>query len=325
MITPVGCFVCGALLDRLGRRPVLMVLNVPFFAGWLLLALTPEPASSHTAQLYAGRLLTGLATGLASVPATIYLGETSLPKLRSTFVTWTSLSISLGIMVVYALGASMPNEGWRGVSAVCVALPVISVVLTWFLVPESPSWLAMKGRNPEPALRKLRGIGNKETLPSDVQQELDKLRQAMKVVNTGIENTQSDMNANVTRITSSPLDSEAQASDCKTVDASLEKDSKSHVISTSSDNLINTKKEIGVYNQLKVIGQLIKEPSVWKPLFVLNGYFFFMHFSGIYVVVYYAVDIVTDAGVKIDPYIATVILGAVQFVSSLVVSFVVTR
>jgi hypothetical protein len=69
----------------------------------------------------------------------------------------------------------------------------------------------------------------------------------------------------------------------------------------------------------------LRLPQVWKPLFVLNAYFFFQQFSGIYVVVYYAVDIVLQAGVSVDEYVCAVLLGVVQLVAGVAVSFALTR
>jgi hypothetical protein len=66
-------------------------------------------------------------------------------------------------------------------------------------------------------------------------------------------------------------------------------------------------------------------PQAWKPLCVLNGYFFFQQFSGIYVVVYYAVDIVLQARVSMDEYVVAVLLGVVQLVAGIGVSFALTR
>lgn len=58
--TPLGCLLCGPLLDQFGRRIALMALNVPFALGWLTLALTPSPV--YTPLLYMGRILTGIGT-----------------------------------------------------------------------------------------------------------------------------------------------------------------------------------------------------------------------------------------------------------------------
>jgi MFS family permease len=62
--------VSGPLLDSWGRRAALLSLNVPGLAGWMLIA-TAQVQSGFLWQVYAGRLLTGVSTGMASVPATV--------------------------------------------------------------------------------------------------------------------------------------------------------------------------------------------------------------------------------------------------------------
>lgn len=54
----------------------------------------------------------GLATGMGSAPATIYSAEMSSDSLRGMFVTWTSISISLGILFVYILGYWLKDD-WK--------------------------------------------------------------------------------------------------------------------------------------------------------------------------------------------------------------------
>ena len=56
--SPLG----GWMIDKIGRKFTFMVTAAPFVAGWLLIAL-----GKHEGMLYAGRLLTGVAAGLASV------------------------------------------------------------------------------------------------------------------------------------------------------------------------------------------------------------------------------------------------------------------
>jgi hypothetical protein len=48
----------------------LLSLNLPGLAGWILLA-TAKAGSGFLSQVYAGRLLTGVSTGMASIPATV--------------------------------------------------------------------------------------------------------------------------------------------------------------------------------------------------------------------------------------------------------------
>lgn len=99
----MGCLLSGWLMDRLGRRAALLWQNVPGLLGWLLLALPLGPwlgLDRDLGAVYVGRILTGLATGMGSVPATVYVAETCLKQLRGMLVTWTSIAISLGIVLV---------------------------------------------------------------------------------------------------------------------------------------------------------------------------------------------------------------------------------
>lgn len=107
LATPVGCLLSGWLLDRLGRRAALLWQNVPALLGWLLLAVPAESlglsGKAHgLSAVYFGRILTGLATGMGSVPGTVYVAEVGLKQLRGMLVTWTSIAISLGIVTVSA-------------------------------------------------------------------------------------------------------------------------------------------------------------------------------------------------------------------------------
>jgi len=88
---PVGCLLSGWFLDWLGRRPTLMVINAPSLLGWLLIVTTPHREPWFLYQLYVGRLLTGIATGMTSSPATVYVSEVVDKSLRGMVVTWPSI------------------------------------------------------------------------------------------------------------------------------------------------------------------------------------------------------------------------------------------
>jgi MFS family permease len=95
-----------------------------------------------SSQLLAGRVLTGLATGMASSPSPVLISEIASPKLRGMLVCWNSVAISLGILIVYLLGTFLP---WRIAAGLSAIFPVLSVVLL-LTVAESPVWLLTKGK-----------------------------------------------------------------------------------------------------------------------------------------------------------------------------------
>jgi len=69
----------------------------------------------------------------------------------------------------------------------------------------------------------------------------------------------------------------------------------------------------------------LKRPEAYKPLLIVNGLFFFQHFSGIYVVVMYTVTIVREIGVQVDVYLVTVLVGIARLIMSFVISYASLR
>jgi MFS family permease len=69
----------------------MMLVNVPALLGWLLIATASHTHPWILYQLYAGRLLTGLAVGLAGAPTVVYVGEVLETTWRNVVVTWPSL------------------------------------------------------------------------------------------------------------------------------------------------------------------------------------------------------------------------------------------
>jgi MFS family permease len=134
----------GPFMDKYGRRPALIITNIFSIIGWLLLSVhTFRPP---IAQLIIGRIFTGIATGVNSIPPAIYaaecLGTTNL-NLRSSFVTWSTVALSAGIFLVYAMGASMP---YFAVASIATLISILALILVAIFLPESPVWLTSKGR-----------------------------------------------------------------------------------------------------------------------------------------------------------------------------------
>ena len=69
----------------------------------------------------------------------------------------------------------------------------------------------------------------------------------------------------------------------------------------------------------------LKRPDVWKPLIILNTYFFFMQFSGVPILIAYAVNIMMSEGVSLEAYFATLLVGVVKLISEFGAGFVQNR
>ncbi|XP_066996746.2 facilitated trehalose transporter Tret1-2 homolog isoform X2 [Anabrus simplex] len=260
--TPFGCLLSGPLLDRFGRKTSLLALNVPCVIGWILLGCAPHSEEGFLAQVYAGRILTGIGTGMASIPATVYLAEIAHSSLRGLLVTWTSVFISIGILTVYILGSCL-QENWRLVAFICSGFPMVAAVLVLFL-PESPVWLLSNGRfqDAEKSFRRLRGVPSQYKTPVYIHEEIDTITANIAQQNARRQHT---------------------------------------------SWVANFRKS---FFQQQTI----------KPLLIMNTYFFFQQFSGIFVVIFYAVDIVKEAGVTLNVYLATVLIGVARVITSIIVS-----
>lgn len=68
----------------------------------------------------------------------------------------------------------------------------------------------------------------------------------------------------------------------------------------------------------KEIVQALVKPNAMKPFLILFFYFLIYQWSGTNVVTFYAVEVFEDSGATVDKYLATVILGVVRLVFTIV-------
>lgn len=142
---PIGALAVGPMMDKYGRRPALLSINLLSFFGWLLLSVPTNGAA--IGRLITGRILTGLAGGLASVPASVYAAEclsTTDVTSRSSIVAWSTVALSAGIFLVFSTGAFLE---FYAVASIATLISIISFVLVAVFLPESPVWYSMRGRH----------------------------------------------------------------------------------------------------------------------------------------------------------------------------------
>jgi len=140
----VASLVGGTLNDKLGRRICCLWASSIFTLGSLVLMISWDYPS-----LVAGRIIVGLGIGIASLTTPVYIAEMALPRMRGQLVTINALLVTVGQftagMVDGILDEALPDTGWRYMLGLA-AVPAL--IMTWgFLqLPESPRWLAHKGR-----------------------------------------------------------------------------------------------------------------------------------------------------------------------------------
>jgi sugar porter (SP) family MFS transporter len=135
-----GCVLSGRVTDAIGRRSTILITAGVFSVGSIVSAIAP-----NVGLLIVGRLAVGLAIGVASYAAPLYIGEIAPPNLRGGLVTLNQLAITGGILLSYVVDALFaPNQSWRWMLASGV-LPAIALELGVVFLPESPRWLLLHG------------------------------------------------------------------------------------------------------------------------------------------------------------------------------------
>ncbi|MBE0660461.1 MAG: sugar porter family MFS transporter [Bryobacteraceae bacterium] len=153
-----GAAVGGWFSDRYGRRIVLMASAVLFAASALGAALP-----RNLTEFAVARILGGVAIGVASVLAPLYIAEVAPARLRGRLVSLNQMAIVTGILLAYATNWVLSFQGdqsWRWMFAVAAA-PAVFFLVALFFVPESPRWLVEMGKEAE-ALRILARVNGQQ-------------------------------------------------------------------------------------------------------------------------------------------------------------------
>jgi sugar porter (SP) family MFS transporter len=146
--TTLGALGAGWPADRFGRRRSLFALALLY----LVTALGCALAWDWNSFLFF-RVLGGLAIGGSSVIGPMYIAEIAPARARGRLVGMFQFNIVFGILVAYLsnylLGfAGLGGEEWRWKLGIA-ALPAAAFFLMLFSIPESPRWLAKRGRTDE--------------------------------------------------------------------------------------------------------------------------------------------------------------------------------
>lgn len=123
--------VLGALSDRLGRRPVLLLSLAGAAVNYLFLALAP-----NLTLLLLGRAIAGLTSANASV-ASAYITDISPENQRARRFGLLNAMFGLGFIIGPVLGGALGDHGVRLPFMAAAVLNAVTLVLAFFLLPES--------------------------------------------------------------------------------------------------------------------------------------------------------------------------------------------
>ena len=167
----LGAALAGWLTDRWGRKRILIASAV-LFAASSVGAAVPR----HLVEFVAARVAGGLAIGVASVLAPLYIAEISPRAIRGRLVALNQMAIVTGILLAYFVNWLLAFGGpssWRWMFA-SAAVPSAAFFFALLVVPESPRFLAETGREPE-ALAVLERVGGREQARAELAEIRDTL------------------------------------------------------------------------------------------------------------------------------------------------------
>jgi SP family xylose:H+ symportor-like MFS transporter len=181
----IGCFfgaiIAGPMSKAYGRKSSLIVSALLFsISAWGsgLPSFLPESVS----LLVVFRIIGGLGIGIASMNAPMYIAELSPASIRGKMVTIYQMAIVAGFFIVFLVTFSIGggqeeaynlNYGWR-IMFWSELVPCVIFFGLLFLVPKSPRWLMLQGREEE-SLKVLTRIHGKQL----AEEEMIEIRESI--------------------------------------------------------------------------------------------------------------------------------------------------
>jgi len=134
----VGCIISIPAMERLGRRgAALYIMSMAYLIGFLFIG-----AAFNVEMIIAGRFCGGVGLGLTLSITPVYLVEVASLRVRGMLGVVPPLFTQIGLLATYLSGCWMD---WRTLALSGVAIVILFVIFVW-IIPESPVYLASKGR-----------------------------------------------------------------------------------------------------------------------------------------------------------------------------------
>lgn len=166
-----GALFSGKLTDKVGRKRILILVACVFIFGSIETALALD-----VPFLIIGRVLVGIAIGIASYTAPLYISEIAPPKYRGALVSLNQLAIAIGIFISYVVDYFLSFESlWRWMLGLGV-VPAVILLIGMLFLPYSPRWMVFRGKAKEAKkiLEKIRGSS------ATIDQELAAIEETLK-------------------------------------------------------------------------------------------------------------------------------------------------
>ncbi|MBT7655882.1 MAG: sugar porter family MFS transporter [Flavobacteriales bacterium] len=185
----IGVIFSGFLSDKFGRKKVLILSAILFF-----ISAVGSSIPNNLTQFVIARLIGGVGVGIASLLSPMYISEIAPAKIRGTLVTLYQLAIVIGINLVYYINLQIASSGdaqwnldigWR-IMLGSEVIPALLFIILLFFIPESPRWLASKGKidSAKAIIEKINGQNKSAELLNEIQDSFKEERGSILVLFT---------------------------------------------------------------------------------------------------------------------------------------------
>lgn len=170
----IGGLLSGILSDRFGRKKTLSVAILIY--GVLTL---PQAFAPSFEVFVFFRFCAGIGLGSCIPTVTTCFSESTPTRQRAIFITFGMAFMIVGWVLAGVVGSAITNlpyeifagfDNWR-VCYIIGAIPILYAILLFFIMHDTPHWLASKGRKEE-TLERLRQIEKMGTGSTEIVDKL---------------------------------------------------------------------------------------------------------------------------------------------------------
>ncbi|MBE6453707.1 MAG: sugar porter family MFS transporter [Alphaproteobacteria bacterium] len=166
----IGAAANGILADIYGRKKIIIATAIIFIIGSIMCGY-----ATTANWLIFSRIVIGIAVGMISFVAPIYLSEIAPEKIRGSLVSLYQLALTAGILLSYLINRIFANFefNWRWMLG-SGAIPAVILLIGILFLHDTPRWLISKNKIDE-----AREVFKKIYPENDVENHINEIKETL--------------------------------------------------------------------------------------------------------------------------------------------------
>ncbi len=166
----IGAAANGILADIYGRKKIIIATAIIFIIGSIMCGY-----ATSANWLIFSRIIIGIAVGMISFVAPIYLSEIAPEKIRGSLVSLYQLALTAGILLSYLINRIFANFefNWRWMLG-SGAIPAVILLIGILFLHDTPRWLISKNKIDE-----AREVFKKIYPENDIENHINEIKETL--------------------------------------------------------------------------------------------------------------------------------------------------